>query len=786
MKFNVIFFCVFLFTFSYSQNNTTNSGVDGVLTDYYELDRENIYLHLNKSTYLTNETVWFKGYVIDKKSKKLNYNTNNVYVNILDKSGNIVKRNLFFCSNGLVFGNIALDNNFTSGYYYLHIYTNYMNNFIEDESTLQKIKILNTNEVYEENAYEESYHISIMPESGNLIANTDNSVVVKITDCMSKGLKLSNLIIKDSNNNEITNFSTNTEGYGKFNLINTNSGKYFLHFQNNNINQIKELPLPKSIGFNLYVNNYAVQDKCHLKIRTNNNTLDLYKNKNLKIIIQQNDLVNYIDVKLEQTVKELYIDKNYLNNGINTIALLDEKNNVLAQRVIYNQSNDKPSLNIISSVKKGDSLVIKGTLPNRIANLSVTVLPKNTLCLNTHENIVSELEINNYIKNKINYNYYFKEISKRKLYELDLALMHNETKYDLNYVLKNNAPTETYSFDKGLTIKGTVNNITNNKNDKVRLFSMFDGIDIIADLNDNNEFTFENIVAIDSSVYFLSLLSSDNKPQKIAHYTRLLENNKTFKKNVTLPKFSCQNITITKSENYTNAQFPKLNNVIELENVVIEDNNTKVLENKNQIYNKGIVDGYKITDDVANSYIDVLSFIRSHGFNVYTNGSDIRVSSRIRTSINGDSTPAIFLDNIPISNLNEIAYLSLKEVSEIYINKHGHGMGMGGQNGSIRIYRKIPKTKINNYLNEIKSKAFDVKDGFIKPALYKNPNYLNYNNTSFAQYGTIDFIYSVYTEDDGSFEFSIPHFYQDELVIQIQAIDNLGETHNKEFDIPVK
>jgi len=39
-------------TFTANQEKISNS-----LNDYFSLDRENIHLHLNKKTYLTNETI---------------------------------------------------------------------------------------------------------------------------------------------------------------------------------------------------------------------------------------------------------------------------------------------------------------------------------------------------------------------------------------------------------------------------------------------------------------------------------------------------------------------------------------------------------------------------------------------------------------------------------------------------------------------------------------------------------------------------------------------------------
>jgi hypothetical protein len=61
--------------------------ISNALSDYFLMNRENIHLHLNKSTYLTNEQIWFKGYVIEKKIKSPFYDTTNVYVSLIDEYG---------------------------------------------------------------------------------------------------------------------------------------------------------------------------------------------------------------------------------------------------------------------------------------------------------------------------------------------------------------------------------------------------------------------------------------------------------------------------------------------------------------------------------------------------------------------------------------------------------------------------------------------------------------------------------------------------------------------------
>ena len=134
----------FLFLTSNAQEKDNHQLIIKSVNDYYSLVSENIHLHLNKNTYLTNEAIWFKGILVDKKSNDLNYETTNVYVRVLDKDKNEIINKLFLANNGIIIGHLKLEVNLTSGTYYIHTYTNFMNNFEEDESSIFPIEIINT------------------------------------------------------------------------------------------------------------------------------------------------------------------------------------------------------------------------------------------------------------------------------------------------------------------------------------------------------------------------------------------------------------------------------------------------------------------------------------------------------------------------------------------------------------------------------------------------------------------------------------------------------------------
>src|SRR5205814_1249210 len=144
MKFFPYLFTLFAAQIIFCQTDPTENKakISSVLENYFDLEREAIHLHTNKTTFLTNESVWYQGYIIDRKSNKPFF-TSNVFVVLYSEKGNKISDKLIYANDGAFSGKFDLNKDLHSGIYYIRVYTNWMNNFSENESTLQKITIIN-------------------------------------------------------------------------------------------------------------------------------------------------------------------------------------------------------------------------------------------------------------------------------------------------------------------------------------------------------------------------------------------------------------------------------------------------------------------------------------------------------------------------------------------------------------------------------------------------------------------------------------------------------------------
>ncbi|WP_035666414.1 hypothetical protein, partial [Flavobacterium gelidilacus] len=399
--------------------------------------------------------------------------------------------------------------------------------------------------------------------------------------------------------------------------------------------------------------------------------------------------------------------------------------------------------------------------------------------------ITSELNFNNYLLNKLEDNsYYFKDFDRFKQYELDLFLLNQKTsKYDWNNILTK-TPSIKYPFDVGLTIEGTLSQTLSNKDKySINLSSIANGIKLSEKIDNKNNFVFENIIAIDSASFYISLLNNKSEYESIKLHSKISNNRNKFLKPLPILKTRCENKVFSSSEEF-NLDFPYSVNTNILREVVLTEKVVEKLEYTKHYYNRTGAKGYKIDENKAATYIDILGFLQAHGYSVSNIGGNVSISNITAGNSFGKGTSiSFFIDDVPIGSLDFLSNMSLYDIDEIYLNKRGFGTGMTAPNGTIRMYTKIKVGRIKTEV--INSKSITIKDGFQKEKPFKNPIYSYYENQAFKKYGTINWIPSIYTDDNGDFEFKIPTLGQKSILLNIQGIDNEGNFYYENIEIEV-
>jgi hypothetical protein len=778
----IIIFSLFFFQ-SNSQNSNSQKAIENSLENYFQYDREIIHIQFNKNNYVNNEDIAFKGYITSKNNTLLAENTTNIQLIVYNDQKQIIQKQLLFANKGTFAGGIHLNDKFKAGKYYFHFFTNWMHNFIEDDSFVQTIEIIDKKETYNFDTDEpnwETAEITLFPEGGSIISDITNTVGVKITDCNQRGIQINDGIIVDSKSNEISHFRTNQSGNGVFYMNPDFNETYTLKIKSEKLTTSKGLPRIQKTGLIVtYKNNLSGQILL-INVKTNEKGVELYQNKKYSLLIQQNKnaVLKEISFNNKQTDHLVYFDKKYLSNGVNSIRLIDENLNEITERLIYNYGTVQPITTIEARTIANDSILLTGKTEVNQANLSVSVLPADTRCADQKRSIMGTFYLNAYLVTPEinNYSYYDPENKNRKE-EMELLMLNqNRSKYLWNNI-KSNPPKMNYTFDKGVTISGKVEKVIKpNSKFKVSLFSFKDNVFEETMIDEQNNFKFENFYAKDSTVFILQMMDKNNLSITTKMTTRV--SSSTTPLYLTLPFEN----SICPPSNKTNDNFtfsaPKLeDSVIKLNEIAIQNNFKKVtLTRKNEM--SMFAQGFKIQEG---QYGSVLDFIGRNGYRTGINVEDNEAYIRSSYSSNSDNAPAVFVDDIQQSDINSLFNLDISDVDEIYIDKSGLSDTSSRNSGTIKIFLK--KGGVKNKFFKVKHSSLIVTNGFASNIEFKNSNFET--QKEFYYFGTLNWTPTITINDNPNFEVKFPKGNQKEIKVQIEGFTAEGQLISEIKKIPV-
>lgn len=760
-----------LFSVTALAQNTSKEKAVKALTDYFLLERENIHVQCNKSIYTTEEQIWFKGYVFHRKNNIPFFNTINVFANLIDESGTIIDTKLIYANIGSFTGSFKLNNTFKPGRYYLRFYTNWMNNFTEDESAVYEVAIINS-VTGAGNALAKAdlskINIAISPEGGTLVNGITNIAGLHISNCNHEALEISTADLVDSGGKVLKQIQVNKLGYGRFEITPKPGEFYKIVTTLDGVNY-EQAFTATATGIAIEVNSYTIDDKIMVTLQTplaTSNSTPLY------LVIQKDDESAVYDVIFDNKgTAKLMIAKADISEGLNTLRLLDANLFEIGQRLFYNYPKEQLKTELTLSKKGVIETEFKGNVNYPNMNLSASILPEGTSALDAANDIYSSFLLLPYINTsqKANGRYYFTTLTKVKQYELDLYLMSQKSKYAWNNILST-PPKSNTTFDMGLTLKGTLPNP--NKDDKyaqVRMYALTAGIDIISPVDEDGSFTFNNIIIPDSTHVNFTLLRKGQKPKQLTLSPQLLNGNRKFNKPYK-PEQRCFAI-VSEAKPIENIPLPGyVKGNTELDEIKIEAN--RLTHSKN--FGNGNLTGYKITPDKSIMFQTLINFIASNStFSVkYTSTGEVSILNRQRTSINAAQTgPIVYIDNVQQLDYSILSSYYMTDVDEVYIGAHTIVPSLRNYMGVIKIYlKKGTSSKVKDTTPDI-----IVKGGFEKMIPFENLLYNSTTDEGFVKFGIIDWQPQIMTDDKGTFNLKIPTTGQTTIKVVLEGFSADGK-----------
>ncbi|TGE29482.1 hypothetical protein [Hymenobacter metallicola] len=204
-----------------AQQTDSLSSINRQLSQYRQQAlQEKLYLHLDRSLYVSGELLWFKIYALDGATNRPLPLSKIAYVEVLDAQQKPVLQTKVSLRNATGQGSLALPSSVASGNYTVRAYTSWMKNFSPDFYFTSPVTILNTFTTAGLRTSKDSarYDVQFFPEGGNLVKGLSSTVAFKITDSAGRSLEAQGVVL-DPQNKVVARFKTLRFGMGRFTLL---------------------------------------------------------------------------------------------------------------------------------------------------------------------------------------------------------------------------------------------------------------------------------------------------------------------------------------------------------------------------------------------------------------------------------------------------------------------------------------------------------------------------------------------------------------------------------------
>ncbi|MEM9363979.1 MAG: hypothetical protein AAGA43_15165 [Bacteroidota bacterium] len=813
---SLLFFLLFLNLNLHAQKSET-SKLKEAYESHFKHYRETVHLHVNKTTFIQGDEIWWTAYAYNKKSNLPSNPTKNLYCGLYDSNGKQIIEDLFLFKKGVAQGNFKIDSTWNSGTYYLKAGTKWMNNFKEDVPFIKKITIIGPLTQIESSTPQKGYDLQLLPEGGHLINNTDNMVGLRIIDANGRGVQILKGGVFDSENNKLTEVFTNQVGLGRFELLPKKQQTYTLKATLEDGSTVeKTLPKAKNYGIAMAVNN-ILEENLVVALNTNNQTFKTIQKDSFHLAIHRDGIMSLNSFVFDSISRNLKINKKNLLPGTNIITLFNQNLEPICERLIFNFTGLKlADASIIKDKEKKDSVYLKikaYTNKRKAVSLSVSALPSS----NTHNlkksNIFSSFLLHPYLKSTIeNSSRYFSNSDRIKEYELDMAMLtQGWSSYDWGLIF-NGEPEITHPFEHGVSAQLKLNSELK-KEERLALIGDGIGSMVFLDLDNSQTLELTDLFSKNGDTLRFSIRKKRGglkKPDLEVKFPSVKKSNdSTYLVKHLLPEELFLNPF--SNEPLGDIPFKLSTDIIELDEVVLTEEKSKPkLVRKSALINESFT-GVKIGEKEIKHNQFLLDFIAKNGFLVdfvvqtgqvsirnsrpgfqggraipaptTDNPAEANGTGFLANSSSAGAGVRIYEDDFLVNDLRQLLNVPMSEIDEIYFERNGAaGDTFNSQNGVIRIYRKVgPRLRSNSIYFAEKL----VENSFSRPKTFYRPKYVATEGEAFENHGIVHWEPQLTTNKKGEVEFKIPKDSISSVKIFIEGIGEDGSliSHTEEISL---
>lgn len=421
--------------------------------------QEKVFIHTNKTSYFTDDILWFKAYV-GNATNAPSTKTTKLYVNLLNSESKIIASKNIFVFKGVGIGQFNLGSIVNPGTYFIQAYSNNLRNFDKEFVYLQEIMVLGKTAKIEQ-VEKPLYDIQVFPEGGYLLADMENIIGIK-SMINGNGINFSGKIVNSKNEN-VSSFTNQHLGMTKCRLF-YKKGERYTALVNINDTLIRiKIPIAKNKGILLSVDN-SKKDSLILTIKTNKIAQNKFDDAQYILLYhQRNKIVGLIEINtLESPETTIKSSKNKFYQGVNTVTLFKNNQPIAERKIFIERENQQIKTSIKKVDTETDSIVYKLKLENKNqstkADLSISIFPAKTKNFNEKQNLKSAFLLTPHVKGHVESPaYYFNLENKKRKEHLDLLLLtQGWSQYSLEQMIHSLNPKSEFDFELGHKLSGVI------------------------------------------------------------------------------------------------------------------------------------------------------------------------------------------------------------------------------------------------------------------------------------------------------------------------------------------
>ena len=752
--------------------------------------QEKVYLHTDKNTYNSGETIWFKAYLTADNLPAPMSKT--LYAELLNEKGVILQRKMMPVIMAGAASDFILPDSLPDSRLFLRAYTSWMLNFDSSLLCVKPIHIV-PKKLTVKKASASTWSISFFPEGGDLVETLQSHVAFKATDQDGTPVAVKGDIV-NSKNKSVGSFQSVHDGMGFFILLPAHGETYKAIWKDKNgLPHENNLPVAKKEGVVLSIG--FPNNELHFSLTRPDSASQEFTRFTVMAQTQQRMMYSAQINLTKKTTVTAPIVTDSVPDGVLQITVFNGLMEPVAERLVFVNNNAYSfitDLHIIEQniVKHGRNVLQLDVGDTLVANLSVAVTDADVNPVGKNEeNIFSRLLLSSDLKGSV-YNpaYYFSSNEDSVKQHLDLVMMTNGwRRFKWENLLAGQWPVLTYKPDNYLTLQGRVlglsrtllynkeiSGILKTKNNPPAFLNI--------PISEKGDFSETGMYFFDTAKLYYQLSNDKDKNLTTAASFSFINTfikgpvfNKSLLDNLYLPDRT-DSSALSKSSNLAllrrNQQLAA-KKIETLQEVKILSKQKSLKQKLDEEYTSGFFsggDGYTFTtedDPFAKSSPGILQYLQGKvpGLQIATTGNG-------GATWRGSAT-SFFLDEVP-TDVSMLQSINMANVALIKVFRPPFfGASGGGSGGAIAIYTK----KGSSGNSDFKGLPFTNIYGYSVIREFYSPDYSNNTDPNIKDYRTTLYWSPHVFIDKKSRRITLPFFNSDnckKIRVIVEGINELG------------